>query len=631
MRRTAHALKGNKTSEAPHYFCFLDTETLPYPFSATETEHRFRLGWACFWRRARYGMPEETKWVYLDSKPDIWRHIDEQLPERQRLCIIAHNTGFDLQVVGGLRALHDNGWTITKGIIDDPPFILQARKGTRSLYILDWYNYFRGSLAQAGALLGVPKLLMPDFGDSDAAWSHYCRNDTLVLLRAMQRYLQFLTEYDLGAFAPTLAAQSLNAYRHRFMESRIYVHTDEKVIALEREAYYGGRVELFYKGELRNGPYAYVDINSAYAYVMREQEFPTALVTTLHNITPQRLAEVIDQWQAVARVELVAESPLYPMRMDSRLVFPVGGYSTTLATPELRVALSKGHVKSVSECAVYRRAPIFQKWVREMAPLRTQAIERGENLWEELLKRMTNSLFGKFGQRNHDWEMTDKEDVGEDRIWVEHNLDTGESVTYRCIAGVVQVRTGMREGYNSFVSIAAHVTSAARVLLLQYMQRAGFSHVYYCDTDSLIVDKVGYERLLSHLHPTELGRLKLVGWADRVELLAPKNYRFGDHVRHKGRRGDAIDVGDGTYEQDMFQSLTGALRMGWHGGPVVRRVRKHDVLAYHKGTVGEDGKVYPLRFRRSVLYNDSSEVPADNAPSDARYPLIGFARGDVEQ
>jgi hypothetical protein len=504
--------------------------------------------------------------------------------------------GFDFQVLGAGQALRARGWIIRKAIIDSPRFILKARRGSQSLWILDWFNYFRGSLAFAGQLVGVPKMSMPTAASPDSEWAVYCRNDVLVLFQAVKRYVEFITRYSLGAFAYTLAGQSLNAYRHRFMSEPIYIHVDRRAIELERRGYFGGRTELFYQGALPTGTYAYVDINSAYASVMRNERFPTALVGVAPTVSVERLGTLCQKYAVIADVNLEAESPLYPKRWEQRLVFPVGGFSTTLATPELQLALARGHVRSVGKCALYRRGPIFHQWVDEIYELRKDAKRAGDPLWDELLKRLMNSLFGKFGQLNDEWEFVADEPGEPDRIWTEYDLDNDTRNTYRRLGGVRDRAIGSREGYNSFVAIAAQVTSWARVLLLKYIEQAGFSNVFYCDTDSLIVNERGLQLLTPELSPTSLGKLKLEGTSSDVVLNAPKNYTFGELSRHKGRRNDAVALEHNRYRQLQFVSLQGALRLGHNGGPLIRHIEKHDAFTYRKGVVSPDGKVRPIRF-----------------------------------
>lgn len=610
MRRHAHALKGNKGSETPSRFIFFDTETTPRQSDRDYVEHVFRLGVACYWQRPRDTQKEHIVWRDLRDKDALWLFIDDMLRPHTRIVLLAHNTGFDLQVIGGASSLERHGWKIRKAIVDDPPFIIRATRETCSILILDWYNYFRGSLAAAGQFLNVPKMRMPHWDAPDSDWSVYCRNDVLVLFEAVRQYVAFVEENDLGTMAHTLAGQSLNAYRHRFMEYPILIHDRRSAIALERRAYYGGRVEMFRKHKLPAGEYSYFDINSAYPAVMRSEEFPTSLISVDHGASLTRLEKLCRDNLVIADVGITTERPLYPLRTDGRLLFPVGKFTTTLATPELITALQRNHVTSVGKYALYTKAPIFRNWVDSIYALRKQARQEGNLFYDEMLKRMLNSLFGKFGQRNLNWIKVAEEKGHEDAIWKDYNADTGKVTTYRRLGGIKEERVAVEEGFNSFVAIAAHVTSSARTLLLAYLESAGWEHVYYCDTDSLIVDEAGAGSLAPAIHPNELGKLKLVDRSTDVLLNAPKNYVFGDMEKHKGRRMNALPVEGGGYIQDQFTSWIGALRLGWQGGPRMGAVLKRDALTYNKGVLHDDGSITPIRYddlsthAPEVIHND---------------------------
>lgn len=610
-KRIAHLLRPNRKTETPEHFLFLDTETLPHAIDEDTDEHRLRLGAAIYWHRARSRRRERVSPFYFYTADDFWRTLDTLIAPHTRIVIVAHNTGFDFQVLGGPDALARHGWLISKAVIDDPPFILKARKQGASLLLLDWYNYFRGSLAAAGRLLGVPKLPMPAYDDSDPHWLAYCRNDVLVLYRALAEYIDWIEQHDLGNFAYTLAGQALNAYRHRFMSAPLYIHTRRSAIAIERRGYFGGRVEMFSNASLPRNTYTYMDINSAYAAVMRIGEYPTALLRVVAKPKLDEVRQWLNDYAMMADVSLTTDRPLYPCRVDGRLLFPIGSFTTTLATPELRLALARGHVRSVKLCALYSKANLFRQWVDETFAMRQDAKNLGNYFRDEMMKRLSNSLFGKFGQRNYEWVKVADEPEGSDGIWKEVHLSTGRVRTFRRLGGVKERRTTMTEGFNSFVAVAAHVTSDARLLLLKYIETAGWDHIFYCDTDSLIVDEAGAASLAPAVHPRELGALKVEGTAEDVALLAPKNYRFGTIERHKGRRNDAKQLDDGRYEQEQFVSLVGALRMKWHGGPLVRKVRKRDALMYRKGVVTPSGRIRPIRM------TDGDPDPADIRHDDA--------------
>lgn len=124
--------------------------------------------------------------------------------------------------------------------------------------------------------------------------------------------------------------------------------------------------------------------------------------------------------------------------------------------------------------------------------------------------------------------------------------------------------------------------------------------MYYCDTDSLLVDTEGARRLAGAVDVERLGALKVEGVFDEVELWGPKDYRFGTKERHKGVRGNATWLDASTVRQQKWSSLRGLLQGGDLTAPVTRDVTKHLRRTYEKGRVTAGGFVVPWRFPQDL-------------------------------
>ena len=324
--------------------------------------------------------------------------------------------------------------------------------------------------------------------------------------------------------------------------------------------------------------------------------YPTALRYMAEPRSVEALRFRMRDALAIATVELRTEEPRYPWRApDGRLLFPVGHFTTTLATPELRVAMERGEIVSVGTTCIYAQAPIFDEWVGQLHPLRVQLQERGALFQARILKDLLNTLHGKFGERSVRWETVADEPELPDDLFQVRDVDAQEDQTYRRVGGVLQLRQQETDGFNSFPAISAHVVSAARLLLWSYAERAGRDHVAYLDTDGLVVDDVGYARLAECIHPTELGKLKLVRESDDITIRGPKDIRFGATRIAKGRKAKAKTLPDGRFEQDEFWGIGAALRAGVSGGPMIQRVQKREAAPKLPSGVQPDGHVPPLR------------------------------------
>ncbi|KKL56811.1 hypothetical protein LCGC14_2241700 [marine sediment metagenome] len=166
----------------------------------------------------------------------------------------------------------------------------------------------------------------------------------------------------------------------------------------------------------------------------------------------------------------------------------------------------------------------------------------------------------------------------------------------RQFGGLIQEQKTEGESRDSHPAIAAHVTAHGRMALWGWIQRAGRSHVHYVDTDSLLVDAVGAERLAPFVDPNALGKLKCEGVFSDGHIYGLKDYRIGDTVRTKGVRPQARWTDANTVEQEHWSTLVGLLRKGDLSAPIVEQRVKHLRRVYTKGCVQSDGSISPLRL-----------------------------------
>ncbi|GAI39892.1 unnamed protein product, partial [marine sediment metagenome] len=162
---------------------------------------------------------------------------------------------------------------------------------------------------------------------------------------------------------------------------------------------------------------------------------------------------------------------------------------------------------------------------------------------------------------------------------------------------------GMVEGYNSFAAISSEVTANARMMLWEFIEIAGRENVYYCDTDSLLVNQSGYERCAGIMHKTELGKLKLVQRSSKVTLRNVKDYTIGDKTKIKGISKLAKKVSDSEYITYQQVGVRSGMRNRNVNTMTWRRVPKKLKRIYEKGVVKHDELVYPLIMTYSLDEN----------------------------
>ncbi|GAJ08028.1 unnamed protein product, partial [marine sediment metagenome] len=254
-------------------------------------------------------------------------------------------------------------------------------------------------------------------------------------------------------------SQALTAFRHRFMRQKIYIHGNPQATELERLAYFGGRTECFFIGRKTSGPFYKLDVNSMYPAIMSKLSVPVKFIRMYKWFDVSKLKFAIKRWAVVADVVIETRKRCYPVRGKDGLIFPIGKFRTALCGPELALALRHGDIVSVDRLAVYRKRVIFDRFVTELYAIRQQYERAGNPVFAEMTKRLMNTLYGKFGQHNEQWEYLGHFPQAEDGVWTVYDEETGEHYQERCVFGHVFRQVGMQDAYHSFAGISAYITS----------------------------------------------------------------------------------------------------------------------------------------------------------------------------
>jgi len=120
------------------------------------------------------------------------------------------------------------------------------------------------------------------------------------------------------------------------------------------------------------------------------------------------------------------------------------------------------------------------------------------------------------------------------------------------------------------------------------------------DTDSLLVDEVGYNALSHLIQPGVMGKLKVEYQSDSIQIHAPKDYVMGEREVIKGIRLDRKELGKGVYEQARFSRLNAMLQAGNVSEFTIDQIIKHQRRKIYSGVVQPDGWVEPFLLRPEV-------------------------------
>lgn len=628
--RISHYIKDNKTSHYPEDFIFFDTETTPKVLVSGDIEQPFKLGVALYWRRRDDRANDTLEYLHFTNIANFWEFVVSHALVKRKLVVVAHNIQFDFMVLGGFSHLKLLGFELTKLITNNKTNIFTYRRNHQSILCLDNMNYFVTSIKALGDEVGLPKLPMPDDGASIEEWFIYCRRDVDVMHQAWRYWLSFLSEHDLGTFGKTITSQAFNAYRHQFMKHPILVSLNRKATEVERSSYRGGRVECFQLGQLPKEDYYLLDINSLYPYCMKTNSYPNRIRYIKEEPSIEFVKRLLGTKAVIADCLVTVDRPIFGVKHNSRLIFPVGTFRVTLTSQELARAITSGALIKIYRIVVYGKALLFSDYVDYFYNQRLAFKAEGKDVYAGLCKRLLNHLYGKFGQRNEEWVFVRTEPEPVDYVEVEIDAQTGRRYTVRCISGQVSETRGTVEGYNSFAAISSEVTANARLVLWDFIEKAGRENVFYTDTDSLLVNKAGFDRLHGDIDRLTIGKLKLVQRSSSVILHNVKDYRIGRRTKIKGISRTAKKVSADEFVTYQQQGIRAALHNKNVNTMTWRRVPKKLSRIYEKAIVLHDELVYPLimcyEFDRNWLdYEAMLARYGDNACYRDRY-LVDIMR-----
>lgn len=619
--RTAHYWKPAGACTAPSSIIVYDCETWhgDSTVSGDVELQRLRLGCAVAYRLERGRMTRREE-ITFRSAGEFWRFVEGRLDKKRVLYIFAHNHPYDFGCVSGWKRLIGHQIEPKKVITSGGIFHIEGLINNCPVYLCDTGNYFHCGVKAMGQSLGIPKLPMPTLDDRDSYWEEYCRRDVDITAAALNALIEFHRAGELGPWQPTIASLAFGAFRSRFMRHNVLVHTDEVALKRERRAYYGGIVDTPVIGRRIGGPIYECDVVSMYPSVCH-QPLPTRIAGKRGPCDTSTLQGLMTEWFVIADVAIKTTRTTWPVRHRNGVHYPTGEYETTLAHPELELALEHGVVAKVNGATLYNQMPIFREYMGHFVEHKERYKKAGNDMFSTLCKYYANSLYGKTGQLSPRWmqwgveamqtlEQANKLPPGtlyDYYEWVpdlyqstEHVLipEIGRPVEVRDLYGVTEVRVGEWESRDSCPAIAAAVTSYARCLLRRYQQTAGNDHWFYSDTDSVWVDSVGLSNLrdAGHVAPGELGKLDVKGEHEWLIVHGRKDYETNRVKRMKGIRATAQVLDDGSFMQLEFPGSDQQVRDIMDEGVKVRRRIKRLKREITHCRVNPDGYTTPLVY-----------------------------------
>lgn len=558
----AHWLAPQVSSRVPRRWVFLDTEAHRSPAAGGE-EQTWRLGVTCAvkWREVS-GTWTPFELVRHTEPAAMWAAIADFARVDARTVVVAHNIAYDLRISAGLDWLTANGWTVDRPTFTAETVSLEAVNGRRRLVLVDSLSLFPTGLARIGELVGIPKPALPDEDDSDAAWWHRCETDVRVLATAYMAVVDWLRRGDLGGWARTGAGIGWHTLLRRHLTERVLVHAQPETREVEAKSMYAGRAEVWRHGRLSGGPWWEWDYEMAYGRVMATSSLPAALLGEVRGVSLDAMLSRQGTLAHLVEAEVTQAVPVLPWRDATGICWPVGTLEGWWWAGELELARRHGATVRVRRALRYRASPWLASWatwamdlVRDTSTPEARVIGLAAKAW-------TRSVPGRTAMSYKAWELAGDAWVPGVGYMPLLDFDTGARGAALTL-GARRWEAWRSEWWGQALpQVLSAVMSETRVRLWEAMTTAGLDHVVYCDTDALIVDGAGNDRLAAAVAAGELPGLRVKGHHLALEPMAPQLIEGTTYRRLAGIPRGARRTGDNTYTAEVWEGITSGLAHG---------------------------------------------------------------------
>lgn len=592
-----HRVRPNHREWSPPQVVCFNTETTPQDAPDGEL-HTLRY-WAASLtvRRARRPADLGQSFGYGFTTGELADQIEIWAGGQRCLWIYAHNLSFDLSVTRLPAELHARGWQVTgHAVSSDSPW-LRMKLGQCVLTFADSWGWLRAPLDHIGADVGYRKPDLPGHPSSDDLWLDRCRADTEILTLAMIQLMDWWDAQQLGSWTLTGSAGGWNSWRHRTTEPLPLIVPDPVQTAADRAAIYGGRREAFAHGELTGGPWQLLDFQSAYPTIAANFPLPAARQGNFDSLPLQSDLICGDTYGIIAQAEIQTSTPRYPVRINGRVAYPVGRFSTVLAGPEIAEARRLGDLVSIGPGWLHKLSPHMREWAGWVLEVTGDQRPDVPRVARRTVKHWGRAVIGKTAAKG--WRTIPLESLGGSGwdyrpAW---NAELGAPSHLTDVCGQAAETISHGDGDNAYPAILAWVESWTRVYLSRAIDAVNRRHVATCDTDGLITDSVGDP--LALIARADLGplRLRVKGHYDAVKILGPQHVITPGDTKLAGIPRSATTGADGKLTALLWPKL--ASQMQLRPGttePGYLRTRQTYTLSnsYVTGWVTSTGLVHPL-------------------------------------
>jgi hypothetical protein len=560
-----HWLRENAKVWSPDNFIVFDTETS----WLTEEKREVHVPrcWALDYVTRHIAVqPKESHECYQSEDiTELAGTIDALAFRNKETWCFAHNLGFDLAVSALPERLADLGWDVSDFWLGDESTWVILKQRSRKLVLTDSFSWLRMRVEDMAKTMRRRKLDLPANAGSKAAWLARCADDVDILQSALCTLMDWWDREELGKWGITGSACGWAAARHKMPPKSILVGPDEARSAFERRAIFGGRREAWYVGHVATAGASDYDFVGAYPTVVANLAIPRKPLGHFDHLSSDSAALTASTIGVIAEVTVTTEVPCAPVRIGGEVWWPIGTFSTVLASPEISLALELGATVEIGKGYSYSLSRSLSGWAEWCLATQHDRSGKTPQLAKMMAKGWGRSVIGRFAQRNS------KELLRRPATrfgWhLEHGMDneSGAPLDIVTMGGEERWLLRDQEGRETFPAIFAWVESCCRAALSRTVLTRGDRVVLQCDTDGWL------ERERPTKRPAPLPkvpppfRVRRKGRYEHVRVQAATQLWLDDERRTAGVGKSALEIAVDEYSWWDWPTLRWQLQHGETG------------------------------------------------------------------
>lgn len=550
----------------------------------------------------------KTIWYAHNSEYD-WRYIIETLPQMGYILDLRERMQGKYYEIRVLSQTRRN----KKG----EPILVTRFRDSMAIYehsLAKFTKEFAPEYAKLDIGLGSGVIFNPN----NKVHVAYAENDVLGNVKAIQKYDDVIYENFHVHIKGTGSGTAYQGWLRFAPEGEYHDRQPTNIEHFLRLCYHGGIVSL---NALVSTPYDCVhtlDINSSYPFNMRAAGVPRGKAKKTYDY----IADCPGFYQTIANVPDDAILPIVPYRSErNQLAWQTGRFVSNLSSVEIEYCRGLGVEFEIVK-GVYFPEGItycFSEFIDACEKLRNQY--KGQPA-EVVVKRMQNSLYGRFGMKLEGREYLVDAEGEPDGFQAAY--DPANNVTIPD----VYVKNVIRSAEYMLPHYSAWITANARILLDKATEMAGRENVLYRDTDS--IHTIGSLDRLAPMISKIYGGLKVEDEKFDAIYHAPKCYTYRDkngemQATYKGIPASFVkmpDTKDIKYAEKkvLRDTLIAALHAGehievdYHSSTSLQTFMRTRKMYFDRkrrptdpsmvyGHIIEDGKFRP---RRAVPWNENA-------------------------